>query len=76
MKQIQTEEEYEATLQRILKGAEMIDHPLTTPELRTKYMRLYDELYEAARDYLRRDIARKLPYMKRFYDEHGLLKEG
>lgn len=76
MNQIQTEEEYEATLQRILKGAEKIEHPLTTPEKRAEYMKLYDALYESARDYLRRDIARKLPYMKRFYDEHGLLKEG
>ena len=76
MNQIQTEEEYEATLQRILKGAEKIEHPLTTPEKRAEYMKLYDALYESARDYLMRECARKLPYMQRVYEQNGLLNGG
>lgn len=70
---IQTEEEYQQTLERIIKGAEMIDHPLTTPEKREKYMQLYDTLCEAARLYLMTECAGKFPYLKRIYEEHGLM---
>lgn len=71
---IQSEEEYQQTLERIIKGAEMIDHPLTTPEKREKYMQLYDSLCEEAREYLMRECAEKFPYLKRIYEEHGLLQ--
>ncbi|EJW17587.1 hypothetical protein PAV_3c00320 [Paenibacillus alvei DSM 29] len=70
---IQTEEEYQQTIERIIKGAEMIDHPLTTPEKREKYMQLYDTLVAAAREYLMRECAEKFPYLKQIYSEHGLL---
>lgn len=70
---IQTEEEYQKTLERIIKGAEMIDHPLTTPEKREKYMQLYDSLVAEARIYLMTECAEKFPYLKRIYEEHGLL---
>lgn len=74
---IQTEEEYQQTLERIIKGAEMIeqmkDHPLTKPEKLKEYMQLYDTLVAAARIYLMTECAGKFPYLKRIYEEHGLM---
>lgn len=73
---IETEEQYQETLQRILKGAEMIEHPLTTPEKRAEYMKLYDALTKEARDYLIRECAMKFPYLRREYEQNGLLSQG
>lgn len=73
MKPIQTEAEYQQTLERILKGAEMIEHPLTTPEKREQYMKLYDALCEQIQNYHIREYAATFPYMRRTYEEIGLL---
>ncbi|TKH43434.1 hypothetical protein C1I60_14155 [Paenibacillus terrae] len=48
---IENDEQYNEVLARIVKGAETIDHPLTTPERREKLMPLYDSLVEVARKY-------------------------
>lgn len=70
--EIQSEEEYQETLERILKGAEMIEHPLTTKENRNKYMQLYDSLCLAVRKYHAREYSEKFPYMRKAYEECGL----
>lgn len=48
---IENDEQYNEVLARIVKGAETLDHPLTTPESREKLMPLYDSLVEVARKY-------------------------
>ncbi|MCC3379857.1 hypothetical protein ACFQ5D_09445 [Paenibacillus farraposensis] len=48
---IENDEQYNEVLARIVKGAETLDHPLTTPENRVKLMPLYDSLVEVARKY-------------------------
>jgi len=42
----ETEEEYFALLERIVKGAEYLENPLIKPEDYQKGMRLYDQLCE------------------------------
>ncbi|MNW32481.1 hypothetical protein D3C74_94240 [compost metagenome] len=48
---IENDEQYNEVLARIVKGAETLDHPLTSPESREKLMPLYDSLVEVARKY-------------------------
>ncbi len=45
---IKNDAEYEEVLERMVKGAEMIDHPLTKPERRVELMKVYDALSDAA----------------------------
>ena len=44
-------EEYEATLKRIVTGAEYLENPLIKPEDYAKGMKLYDQLVEAVLEY-------------------------
>jgi len=46
-----TDDEYFALLKRITAGADYLDNPLIKPEDHAKGMKLYDELYQAARQY-------------------------
>ncbi|MEK3947297.1 hypothetical protein MHB46_02245 [Paenibacillus sp. FSL H7-0703] len=48
---IENDDQYNEVLARIVKGAETLDHPLTSPERRDKLMPLYDSLVEVARKY-------------------------
>lgn len=48
------DEEYDAILERIVKGAEYLDHPLITESDKKKGMVLYDELVRIARSYTER----------------------
>lgn len=45
---IKNDAEYEELLERIRKGAEMIEHPLTTDKNRVELMKVYDALSDAA----------------------------
>ncbi len=45
---IKNDVEYEEVLERMRKGAEMIEHPLTTEKSRAELMKVYDALSEAA----------------------------
>ncbi|CAH1205731.1 hypothetical protein PAECIP111893_02404 [Paenibacillus plantiphilus] len=42
------DEEYNALLERIVKGAEYLENPLIKPDDYRKGMVLYDQLYESA----------------------------
>lgn len=44
---ITNEQEYEATLKRIVTGAEYLENPLIKPEDFKKGMKLYDQLVES-----------------------------
>lgn len=46
-----TDEEYFKLLDRISAGADYLDNPLIKPEDHAKGMKLYDELFQAAREY-------------------------
>ena len=48
---ITTDEEYEAILKRVVKGAEYLENPLITEEDKRKGMKLFDELWKIAREY-------------------------
>lgn len=46
-------EEYEATLKRIVTGAEYLENPLIKPEDYAKGMKLYEQLVESILEYRR-----------------------
>lgn len=50
---IENEEQYLELSMRMVKGAEIIDHPLTTPEKRAELMKVYDQMDEITRKWLR-----------------------
>lgn len=49
---IANEEEYLELSMRMVKGAEIMDHPLTTPEKRAELMVLYDQMDVITRKWL------------------------
>lgn len=48
---IGTEEEYNKTLERLVKGAEYLENPFLQPEQRDKAQKLYDTLETQIRAY-------------------------
>jgi hypothetical protein len=56
---IDTEEEYNAVLDRLVTGARMIEDPLTTPEERGLYMKVYDALCHLIDDYQARERSKR-----------------
>lgn len=52
---INNEDEYNAVLDRLVTGARMIEDPLTTPEERELYMKVYDALCSLIDDYQERE---------------------
>lgn len=50
---IENEEQYLELSLRMVKGAELMEHPLTTPEKRAELMVLYDQMDEVTQKWLR-----------------------
>lgn len=50
---IENEEQYLELSMRMVKGAEIIDHPLTTLEKRAELMAVYDQMDEITQKWLR-----------------------
>jgi hypothetical protein len=69
--QVQTEEEYQAILVRIVAGAKKMTNPLLEKEDLAKMERVYNALCEEAEHYRIRDYARSFPYIREFYEEQG-----
>ncbi|TCZ76082.1 hypothetical protein E0485_14645 [Paenibacillus albiflavus] len=59
MSRINSEAEYLEALDRMVKGAEMIEHPLASEEQRKQYRRVYDAIEAEVLDWQRRQLNRE-----------------
>jgi hypothetical protein len=68
---VSTEEEYFATLDRIIKGSILIANPSTEDGARIKYRVAYDRLVEDCRAYRRAIRMQMFPGLKEVYEQIG-----
>jgi hypothetical protein len=68
---VSTEEEYFATLNRIIKGSIIIANPSTEDSARIKYQVAYDRLVEDCQAYRRAIRMQMFPGLKEVYEQIG-----